>query len=134
MVKAFGKERQEIERFSRRNESVYGVSLQTGYFTSTLFPMMGLSDARGGLIVWSFGGWEVLEGSITFGTLMTFIYYLGDALRAPGVHDSHRRLVDVGHQLGARIFEILDTVPRGARKSPTRCGSSLCGARSSSAT
>jgi len=121
VVKAFGKEREEIQRFSRRNEIVYGVSLQTGYYTSTLFPMVGLLMQAGGLIVWSFGGWQALEGSLSFGTLMTFVYYLG-MLYGPLEFMTH--IVDwwtSAMNSAHRIFEILDTVPQVAeRPDPVR--------------
>lgn len=116
VVKAFGKERQEIERFSRRNDRVYDVSLQTGYFTSSLFPVLGLLMNAGGLIVWGFGGAEVLQGEISFGTLMTFIYYLG-MLYGPLEFMTH--IVDwwtSAINSAQRIFEILDTAPEVAEK------------------
>lgn len=116
VVKAFGRERQEVERFSRRNEGVYNVSLQTGYFTSVLFPLLGLLMHAGGLIVWGFGGWEVLQGTITFGTLMTFIFYLG-MLYGPLEFMTH--IVDwwtASINSAQRIFEILDTAPQVAEK------------------
>ncbi len=116
VVKAFGKERQEIERFGRRNQRVYDVSLQTGYFTSTFFPFLGLLMHSGGWIVWGVGGWHVLEGEITFGTLMTFINYLG-MLYGPLEFMTHivdwwTACINSAH----RIFEILDTAPEVAEK------------------
>ena len=70
----------------------------------------------GGLIVWGFGGWDVLQGKITFGTLMTFIYYLG-MLYGPLEFMTH--IVDwwtACINSAQRIFEILDEAPEVAEK------------------
>lgn len=117
VVKAFGKEEREIERFSSRNDRVYNVTLATGFFSSTLFPTLGLMMNAGGLIVWGVGGWDVLGGRITFGTLMTFSGYL---MMLYGPLDFMTHVVDWWTSCinsAQRIFEILDWVPDVVEKS-----------------
>lgn len=116
VVKAFGKERQEIERFGRKNREVYLNTLRTGYFTSILFPAMGLLIHAGGLVVWGAGGWDVMNGRISFGTLMAFSMYLG-MLYGPLEFMTH--VVDWWTSCinsANRIFEVLDAVPEVAEK------------------
>ncbi len=111
VVKAFGREEQEIGRFDRRSHEVYSVSVQTGYFSSALWPVMTLVMNIGGLIVWSVGGWDVLEDRITLGTLITFTLYLG-MLYGPLEFMTH--IVDWWTNCinsAQRIFELLDAVP-----------------------
>jgi len=111
VVKAFGREEQEIQRFGARSYDVYSVSVQTGYFSSALWPAMTLVMNAGGLIVWSVGGWDVLEDRITLGTLITFTLYLG-MLYGPLEFMTH--IVDWWTNCinsAQRIFELLDSVP-----------------------
>lgn len=116
VVKAFGQEDQEIRRFGGRNKTVFDVSLQAGNFSATLFPIMTLLMNAGGWIVWSVGGWDVLDGRITLGTLLTFTMYLG-MLYGPLEFMSH--IVDwwtACINSASRIFEMLDAVPDVAEK------------------
>lgn len=116
VVKAFGKEDTERERFAERNKAVYGVNMQVGYITSTLFPAMSFLMSLGGLVVWGMGGWSVISGRMTFGTLMTFIGYLG-MLYGPLEFMTH--IVDWWSSCmnsAQRIFEILDAVPDVAER------------------
>ncbi len=111
VVKAFGREQQEIERFGASNKEVFAITRQTGYFTSTLWPTMTLLINVGGLIVWGVGGWDVLDGRISLGTLITFTLYIG-MLYGPLEFMTH--IVDWWTNCinsAQRIFEILDSVP-----------------------
>lgn len=111
VVKAFGREEQEIERFGRRNDDVFAITRQTGYFTSALWPTMTLLINLGGLIVWGVGGWDVLDGRLSLGTLITFTLYVG-MLYGPLEFMTH--IVDWWTNCinsAQRIFEILDSVP-----------------------
>lgn len=76
VVKAFGKEEEEINRFSNRNIKVYDVQMSIGRLSSTLFPALGYIMGLGQLIVWGVGGWDVVTGRMTFGTFVTFTGYL----------------------------------------------------------
>lgn len=76
VVKAFGKEDEEITRFTKRNDKVFDVAVLIGNLSSTLFPMLGYIMGLGQLIVWGVGGWDVISGRMTFGTLIAFTGYL----------------------------------------------------------
>lgn len=77
VVKAFGMEEREVERFSHYNDQVFNVQMSIGKLGSTVFPVMGFITNLGMLIIWGIGGWDVITGRMTFGTLITFIGYLG---------------------------------------------------------
>ena len=76
VVKAFGREAAEVARFGAVNEGVFAVNVETGLFTSTVFPLINLLMGIGGLVVWGYGGLQVVSGGMTFGTLMTFTGYI----------------------------------------------------------
>lgn len=121
VVKAFGREQAEINRFEVRNTDVYEIALAEGRFKAVLFPTMSTLMSLGGFVVWSLGGSQVLQGAISFGTLMTFIGYLG-MLYGPLEFMTH--IVDWWTNCmnsAQRIFELLDAnseVPEA--KNPVR--------------
>ncbi|MCC2684092.1 MAG: transporter, partial [Paenibacillaceae bacterium] len=76
VVKAFGKERQEMERFGNVS-GAFSTAEQTFNKTgSTIFPVLNMLTQLGGLVIWAFGGWKVIHGGMTFGTIITFVTYM----------------------------------------------------------
>lgn len=121
VVKAFGKEATERERFAVRNKDVYAVNMRVGYIQSTVFPSMTLLMRVGRPIVLAYGGWLAINAKLTFGELMTFLGYL-NMLYGPLEFMTH--IVDWWSSCmnsAQRIFEILDAVPDVAeRPDPVR--------------
>lgn len=76
VIKAFGKEKTETERFSGVSERLSANRIREGYFSAAVFPVLNLIMLLGGLSVWGAGGAQVLSGRLTFGELMTFTGYL----------------------------------------------------------
>ncbi|MGO4789051.1 ABC transporter transmembrane domain-containing protein [Paenibacillus sp. 2KB_20] len=76
VVKAFGKERQELERFQRANSSYSDSEQSFNLMSSTIFPILTILTQFGGILIWAFGGWRVMQGSLSFGEIMTFISYI----------------------------------------------------------
>ena len=76
VVKAFGKETREIQRFSDASRLLYENRLREGVAAAKVFPMLSWIMALGGLVVWGLGGGQVMRGVLTFGELMTFVGYL----------------------------------------------------------
>ena len=116
VVKAFGKEHEEIERFRPANDEVYRSHRHTQRTLATLFPAVAFLTQLGGLVVWAVGGWQVVAGNLTFGVLMSFVGFV--AL----LYEPLRFMTKVVEWWSAamnsaqRIFEILDTVPEVAER------------------
>ncbi|MBE3576107.1 MAG: DUF1854 domain-containing protein [Limnochordales bacterium] len=111
VVKAFGREESEICRFGVRNNELFQVALETGNLGATLWPALSFVMSLGGLAVWGLGGAEVIQGRLTFGTMMTFVGYLGMLY---GPLDFLAHIVDWWSSCmnsAQRIFEVLDAVP-----------------------
>ncbi len=109
VIKAFGKEEAEIERFTQGNEWVFQVNREVGNMSSTVFPALSYFMSLGALVIWGFGGWRVMQGELTFGTLMTFTGYLGMVY---GPLDFMTRVVDwwsSSMNSAQRIFEVVDS-------------------------
>jgi ATP-binding cassette subfamily B protein len=78
VVKAFSQEPREVDRFGRKSREVFTTTAAAEGTWATAWPIMELSTACGGLMVWYFGGRAVLQGSpdLTLGKLMAYISYL----------------------------------------------------------
>lgn len=76
VVKAFGKESREVERFSTASNLLYENKIREGVAAAKVFPMLNWIMSLGGLFVWGLGGGQVIQGRLTFGELMSFVGYL----------------------------------------------------------
>ena len=111
IVKAFGMEEYEIQRFTKENYQLLKQSLRVTRIRSTVTPIMELLAAFGiGAVVW-YGGWSVVGGSRTPGEFMAFMAAMF-LMYQP--FKSLARTYTMLHQglAGAeRVFEILDEAP-----------------------
>ena len=110
VVKAFGKEESEIDRFSKASDELYDANIKEGIRGARTFPVMGYITSLGGLFVWAVGGAQVMQGTggMTFGMLMTFVGYMGMVL---GPIDSIVNSIDWLTEClncAHRLFEIID--------------------------
>ncbi|MHC4248882.1 MAG: ABC transporter ATP-binding protein [Planctomycetota bacterium] len=116
VVKAFGQEEREKERFDERNISLYQGIISVNRSFATFYPFLGVIMMSGGLLVRYVGGMGVIsqygvEGGMTVGILMAFAGYLW---RFYGPLQMITRLNDwLTRSLTAaeRVFEVLDTEP-----------------------
>jgi ATP-binding cassette subfamily B protein len=109
VVKAFGKENSEIDRFDSASNQLYEATLKENIQGARTFPLMGYISQLGGLFVWAVGGAQVMSGEhMTFGMLMTFVGYMSMVL---GPVDFMVNSIDwITESLNSahRIFEIID--------------------------
>jgi ATP-binding cassette subfamily B protein/subfamily B ATP-binding cassette protein MsbA len=123
MVKAYGQEGSEQERFERECEQSLGANLRLTLTNVTSTLVVGLVTALGTATILYFGALEVQKGSITVGDLFVFFSYLA-MLYGPLEQLSYTAWAMEGAMAGAqRVFEVLDTaddVPdrAGARRLP----------------
>jgi len=122
VVKAFGQETQEQERFNRSSSNIRNSARQVEDSVAWFNPAIGWLFQLGGLIVWFIGGQYVLQDKLlpadtvqqrfNLGDLMAFLGYLG-MFYAPLTS-----LTQLTNWLTAfltatqRTFEILDTPPQ----------------------
>jgi ATP-binding cassette subfamily B protein len=121
VVKAFGKERQEMQRFGKVS-GAFSIAEQTFNKTgSTIFPVLNMLTQFGGLVIWAFGGWKVIHGEMTFGTIITFVTYM--AMLYGPIQFMNNIVGWWSYCMSAaqRVFEIQDTIPDVIeRKNPTK--------------
>jgi ATP-binding cassette, subfamily B, bacterial MsbA len=111
IVKAFGMEEYEIERFAKENFRLFKQSLRGSRIRGIVTPMMEMLAAFGiGTVVW-YGGSSVVAGGRTPGEFMAFMAAMF-LMYQP--FKSLTRTYTILHQglAGAeRVFEILDEAP-----------------------
>jgi len=77
LVKLFGRANQETDRFRQRAVSVRDIGIRRAVIGSSFFVMLGLVSAVGTALVYGLGGWYVIQGTFTVGTIVAFGSYLG---------------------------------------------------------
>lgn len=111
VVKAFAQETREISVFKTRNDKLTRIGIVTEVNRGIFFKTMTLLTASGVMIVWYYGGLEVIDNKLTPGTLMAFYSYmmlLYGPLEWFGMVNSWMTRAFAGAE---RIFEIIDTPP-----------------------
>lgn len=110
LVKLFGRESQEMERFSGYGAQVRDIGVQSAVIGRWFFMGLGISTAIGTALVYWVGGHLVLsaESSFTIGSIVAFGSYLGQ-LYGP-LSAITNAPVDFAQSMVSfeRVFEVLD--------------------------
>ncbi len=77
LVKLFGRRELEIERFGQRAAEVRDLGIRRSLLGSVFSTIIGLISAVGTAFVYGLGGYLVIEGAFTIGTIVAFGAYLG---------------------------------------------------------
>lgn len=111
IVKAFGRERHEQERFDALNRRLVDLSLKNVRADEITEPLMEIAGAFGIMAALWYGGYQVISGHMTPGTLFSFT---AAALMLYGPVRRLSRSLNVVQQSTAsveRVFHILDMPP-----------------------
>ncbi|MCS7253333.1 MAG: ABC transporter transmembrane domain-containing protein [Armatimonadota bacterium] len=109
VIKAFVQEHNEIRKFTDTIYDLFNASLRVARLWTVFFPTIGFVTTLGYLAIWGFGGYWVIKGSMSVGTMIAFLGYLW-RFYAPV-----QNLARITHRLqhaataAERIFEVLDT-------------------------
>jgi ATP-binding cassette subfamily B protein len=76
LVKTFGRQRQEIERFRETNRKVRDIGVRRALVGRWFFLGLGISGAIGTALIYWVGGYLVLSNAISIGTIVAFAAYL----------------------------------------------------------
>ena len=112
VVKSFGKEEKEAERFMKKTKEFAAVNKQNETFWAVFFPILTFLMGCGTYIAVMFGGLDVLEGRMTMGELVQYITYCG-YLFGPLGWMTHlpRSVMQMITSLN-RIYDVLDEEPQ----------------------
>ncbi|MEW6093709.1 MAG: ABC transporter ATP-binding protein [Chloroflexota bacterium] len=76
LVKLFGRAREEETRFRQRAAGVRDIGIRRAVIGSGFFVLLGLVGAVGTALVYGLGGYYVIAGTFTVGTIVAFGAYL----------------------------------------------------------
>ncbi len=111
VIIAFGQEGSTLSKFDHVNEETRDVGIRAQTYATLIPPLMGIFSNANIAILAGLGGWMVIRGWATVGTILTFYNY---SRRFAG---PLRQLGDLYNQIqsalaGAeRVFELLDQQP-----------------------
>ena len=112
VVKALGREDYEQRRLEEESAQSVQIALRARSLKARLSPLVGFIVAVGTALVLWFGGKLVLAGSLSAGSLIVFIWYLGKMYKPmqdfAKMTDTYSKAA-VGYE---RIKEVFDTEPQ----------------------
>lgn len=108
LVKLFGRRQQEISRLADRAKKVADLGVKRSYTGSIFISIMMLLSAVGTALVYGLGGYFVIMGSFTVGTIVAFGSYLGILYGA--LQSLSNAPVEFATSLVSfeRVFEVID--------------------------
>jgi len=108
LVKLFGRRATEVDRFSQRAAAVRDVGVKRAVIGSQFGVLMGLVGAVGTALVYWVGGYFVLKGIFTIGTIVAFTSYMGQLYNI--LQNLSNVPVTVATSLVSfeRVFELID--------------------------
>ncbi|MED4599506.1 ABC transporter ATP-binding protein [Paenibacillus validus] len=111
LTRIFQQEPQQQRQFSELNERVMQLELRLNLVGRWFGMVIGVLGPLGTALIYLYGGWKVIEGTMTIGSIVAFAAYLG-MLYGPVATLLNLR-VELGTVLGVfqRLFEYEDVVP-----------------------
>ncbi|MCI0397059.1 MAG: ABC transporter ATP-binding protein/permease [Chloroflexi bacterium] len=108
IVKAFAQEEAEINRFVAENEKLFDLSAESTRVQAANAPMLDMIANFGTVLIFWYGGWLVVQGSLTLGELVAFTTYL--AMLVGPIRNIGRiiPILAIAASAGERLFAILD--------------------------
>src|SRR5438132_339072 len=85
LVKAFVTQSREDARFERLNHELRGLNIRQAMIGRWFFMLMGVLGTAGPAVLWLFGGYLVITGGASLGTVVTFATLLLPRLYGPQI-------------------------------------------------
>ena len=112
IVKSFGKEQKEIDKFTRIANEYAALSRKNESFWVSIIPILWFLMGSGVYVAVYFGGIDVLNGDMSPGTLLQYYTYCGYLLEPlSSMVNLPRTLAQTMNSLN-RIYDVLDEEPK----------------------
>jgi len=108
LVKLFGRSKTETDRFRERAIVVRDLGVRRAVLGTTFFIIIGMLSAIGTALVYGLGGYMVIGGTFTIGTIVAFGAYLGSLYGA--LQGLSNAPVEFATSMVSfeRVFEVID--------------------------
>jgi ATP-binding cassette subfamily B protein len=111
LVKVFGREKAEVQRFSERLEELKTLSLEQSLVGRWFQMVLGLFESIGPALAFAVGGALVITGHVPLGTVVAFVTVLkrlyGPASQLATAHVD----LKTSYAYFDRIFDVMDRIP-----------------------
>ncbi len=110
-TKTLVREQENLREFQEISSQMYGVSIQNALQSAVYIPIvLTLGSLAAGIALWR-GGTGVIDGSLSLGTLVAFIFYAGQFFNP--INQIAQVLVQMqgAQAAGERVLSLLATVP-----------------------
>jgi len=111
LVKAFGAEEFEVDRFATRNADLYRLNMKVVKVQAMTSPLSEMFAGFGAAAVVFYGGYSVVNGHSTpgnFFSFMTALFMLYEPIKRLSQVNN---IIQQGIAAAIRVFEVLDTLP-----------------------
>ena len=130
-IKAFSRQHHEAKRFAERADGLRQSTLSVMKIWAFYSPTMTFAGSLGMVLVLWVGGPMVMEGTMTLGELVSFIFYLTLFYEPIGRLDGLNQMLQSARAASERVFDILDTTdekrkPHGAAQLKTPVRGEVC--------
>jgi ATP-binding cassette, subfamily B, bacterial len=109
VIQAYGREGVETSRFGESNQRLYRAHMDSVFIQAWYLPVIEIAGLGTTALVVGVGGWMVLDGTITLGTVAFFVLTLGNLFEPI---QQLSQLFNTVQSAGAglkKLFDVLDT-------------------------
>lgn len=111
LVKAFGAEEFEVDRFATRNADLYRLNMKVVKVQAMTSPLSEMFAGVGAAAVIFYGGYSVVNGHSTPGNFFSFMTALFMLYEPVKRLSQVNNIIQQGIAAAIRVFEVLDTLP-----------------------
>lgn len=111
VVKAFGQEAHEVDRFDDVNTELVTRTIAAQYLWQTIFPAFAFVGGLGGIFLYYFGGRAIAVHRLTYPELVAFMGYIGMFTGPLGWFANLANYYATSMTSAERVFEVLDAEP-----------------------
>ena len=111
LVKSFGAEEYEVERFATRNANLFRLSMKVAKVQAMTSPLSEMFAGVGAAAVIFYGGYSVVKGQSTPGNFFSFMTALFMLYEPVKSLSRINNVIQQGIAAATRVFEVLDTLP-----------------------
>ncbi len=111
LVKAFAAEDYEIERFLQAAERNRQAKFATERVKAIQYPVVGLLEAMGIVLLFILGGWQISRGNLTGGQFISFTAAVALILNPINIATNNYNEFKQGEASVDRVFELMDLRP-----------------------
>jgi len=116
ILKAFGTEKYEIQRFRHQNQDIYKLKMKGFLKMNLMGPITEMMGALCGMAILLILGKQVLEGHLSFGVFMLSMISITQVIRPIKRMANVLTIIQQALVANVRIYEVLDTKPTVVEK------------------